>query len=108
MNQNATTFPSRMPAAEKATNTPKPTLPAPYASVVSTISATLMPVYASVAQLQIRKIDDRCWSLRTSERPARTSRQCVRPIRATTLDWSLLPIRTSRSAETRKLTAFIA
>ena len=43
MNQNATTLPIRMPAAENATNTPNPRLPAPYASVVSTISATLMP-----------------------------------------------------------------
>ena len=84
---------SGCPPAEKATKTPKPGLPAPYASVVSTISATLMPVYASVAQLQMRKIDDRWWSFRTSERPARTSRQCVRPIRAGTFDWSRSPIR---------------
>ena len=44
MNHTAITFPSRIPPAENATKTPKPGLPDPYASVVRTISATLMPV----------------------------------------------------------------
>ena len=82
MYHEARTFPSTIPPAEQATKMPKPACPAPYASVVSTISATLMPAYASVAQLQISASEERCQSSRMSAIPDFTSRQWVRPILA--------------------------